>query len=322
MAIPTTNQITTRALRLLAEHDSLKLKQFYVVLAKYFKLTQEELDQESEGSSDNIFYYRIRWTLSNLSRSKLVAKPERARYQISDKGRELLEKPDPDGEVLKYIASKLQKRAILRKAKKEGAEYRAGIPDAQEEVARSELPPEEELTQAFSRIKETACDEILEMILSKSPREFENLVVELFSRMGYGEKVSGGAEVTPFSRDGGIDGIIKEDVLGLGRIYIQAKRYRRENSVPERDVKEFAGTLQGRQAGKGVFITTSSYAKGARKYADSLNTTSIVLIDGTQLAKYIYDYGLGMQVRKTIEIKKFDDDYWDSMEDDNQDNAL
>ena len=322
MAIPKADQIKTPALRLLAEHDSLKPKQSYAPLAKYFKLTQEELEQKYERTSVKIFYDRVGWALSFLYRFNLATKPRRALYQISDKGRKLLEKPD--GEVLKYIVSETkkrekQKREKLLMAEKEGAEYRAGISDTQEEVARSELPPEVELSQAFSRIKETACDEILETILRKSPRAFEKLVVELFSRMGYGEKV----KVTPYSGDGGIDGVIKEDILGLGRIYIQAKRYRRENSVPVQKVREFAGTLQGLQAGKGVFITTSSYTKGARKFADSLgNNTSIVLIDGTELAEYIYDYGLGMQVRETIEIKKLDEDYWDSMEDDAQDNAL
>lgn len=320
MAIPTINEITTPALRLLTGHDSLKLKQFYALLAKYFELTQEELEQKYEGTSGKIFYDRIGWALSDLYRYGLATRPERARYQISDKGRELLEKPDPDGEVPKYIAIGVKKkRELLKMAKKEGAEDRSGTSDAQEEAARLEMPPEEELSLAFSRIKETARDEILEIILSKSPLAFEKLVIELFSRMGYG---GGGAEGTPPSKDGGIDGIIKEDVLGLGRIYIQAKRYRRENSVPERDVKEFAGTLQGLLASKGIFITTSSYTKGARKFADRLgNKTSIALIDGTQLAEYIYDYGLGMQVSETIEIKKFDDDYWDSMEDDNQENA-
>ena len=318
MAIPTLNEITTPALRLLTEHDSLKPKQSYALLAKYFELTQEELEQKYEGTSGIIFYDRVGWALSSLYRFGLAAKPERALYQISDKGRELLEKPDPEGEVPKYIAIEAKKKAALSKmAKKEGAEYRAGISDTQEEAARLEMPPGEELSLAFSRIKETARDEILEIILSKSPLAFEKLVVELLSRMGYG-----GGEVTPPKKDGGIDGIIKEDVLGLGRIYIQAKRYHRESPVSEGKVKEFAGTLQGLQASKGVFITTSSYTKGARKFADSPgNNTSIVLIDGTQLAEYIYDYGLGMQVSETIEIKKFDDDYWDSMEDDNQENA-
>ena len=211
----------------------------------------------------------------------------------------------------------------MKTAKEEDAEDQAGISDAREESALGKLTPEEELSQAFSRIIEEAYDDILDTILSKSPREFENLVVKLLQSMGYGGELRDAAKVTPYSRDGGIDGVIKEDVLGLDLIYIQAKRYRRENLVSEGAVKEFAGTLQAIPANKGVFITTSSYTKGARKYVEKLgSTTTIVLIDGTELAKYIYECGLGMQVRQTIEIKKLDEGFWDSMADDAQGNSL
>lgn len=134
--------------------------------------------------------------------------------------------------------------------------------------------------------------------------------------MGYGGEVKAAAVVTSYSGDKGIDGIIKEDVLGLGRIHIQAKRYAQNNTVGREEIQKFVGALAVAQSNKGVFITTSSYSKGALEYAESLNrSTTLVLIDGFQLAEYIYDYGLGMQVEQTIEIKKLDSDFWDSMED-------
>ncbi|GAG34903.1 unnamed protein product, partial [marine sediment metagenome] len=118
------------------------------------------------------------------------------------------------------------------------------------------------------------------------------------------------------SNDEGIDGVIKEDVLGLGRIHIQAKRYDRNNTVGREEIQKFVGALAVAQSNKGVFITTSSYSKGAIEYADSLHgSTTLVLIDGQGLAKYIYDYNLGMQTEQTIEIKKMDSDFWDSMQD-------
>jgi len=141
--------------------------------------------------------------------------------------------------------------------------------------------------------------------------------------MGYGGEVKSAGEVTQYSNDKGIDGIIKEDILGLGRIYIQAKRYSRENSIGREEIQKFVGALAVAQSNKGVFITTSTYSKGAVQYAENLNgATTLVLIDGKQLAEYIYEYNLGMQIEQTIEIKKLDSDYWDSMTDELQDNAL
>jgi restriction system protein len=139
-------------------------------------------------------------------------------------------------------------------------------------------------------------------------------VVKLLQAMGYGGEIEG--IVTPYSNDGGIDGIIKEDVLGLGRIHIQAKRYARDNKISREEIQKFVGALAGAQSSKGgVFITTSSYKHTAIEYANGLSNATVILIDGLQLAKYIYEYGLGMQVEQTIEIKKMDGDFWDLMND-------
>ncbi|MGU9957357.1 MAG: restriction endonuclease [Arenicellales bacterium WSBS_2016_MAG_OTU3] len=141
-------------------------------------------------------------------------------------------------------------------------------------------------------------------------------MLKLLQRMGYGGGIKAAGEVTNYTNDKGIDGIIKEDVLGLGRIHIQAKRYAKDNSVGREEIQKFVGALAVAQSNKGVFITTSSYSKGASQYAEDLNgATTIVLIDGNKLAQYIYKYGLGMQVEQTFEIKKLDSDFWDSMED-------
>lgn len=134
--------------------------------------------------------------------------------------------------------------------------------------------------------------------------------------MGYGGQVKEAGQVTQYSNDGGIDGVIREDVLGLGRIHIQAKRYARGNTVGREAIQKFVGALAVAQSKKGVFITTSSYSAGAVAYANSLHgSTTVVLIDGQELATFLYDYGLGMQVEQTIEIKKLDGDFWDSMQD-------
>ena len=141
----------------------------------------------------------------------------------------------------------------------------------------------------------------------------------LLQKMGYGGEIKDSGFVTKASNDEGIDGIIKEDVLGLGRIHIQAKRYKVDSSIGREDIQKFVGALAGAQSNKGVFITTSHFSKGAIDYVKGLNnTTTIVLIDGDELAEYIYDYGLGMQVESVVEIKKLDTDFWDMMIDEQQ----
>lgn len=136
------------------------------------------------------------------------------------------------------------------------------------------------------------------------PHAFESLVVLLLQKMGYGGEIKQSGLVTPYSNDGGIDGIIKEDVLGFGRIHIQAKRYALENSVQRQEIQSFVGALAVAQSNKGVFITTSSFSRGAIQYAVGLNgSTTLILIDGQKLAEYIYEYGVGLQVEHTVEIK-------------------
>ena len=216
--------------------------------------------------------------------------------------------------VKKYVQLKIKEREL----KKKKAELTSQEEELTETIASetSDLTPQERLYESYERIRQSSYEDILDAILSKSAREFEHLVVKLLERMGYGGEVERPGEVTPASNDGGIDGVIKEDVLGLGRIHIQAKRYAKSNTVGREEIQKFVGALAVAQSNKGVFITTSSYTGGAIEYAASLHgSTTLVLIDGQQLAKYMYDYDLGMQPEQTIEIKKMDNDFWDAMQD-------
>ncbi len=222
---------------------------------------------------------------------------------IRNLGKEQLKSPE---NINSFIAVQIENRESVR---------REGKPTI--EVINANLTPQEELYDSFSKIQSSVFSEIIDVILDKSPREFEKLVVILLQKMGYGGEVKSAGEVTQYSNDKGIDGIIKEDVLGLGRIHIQAKRYARQNTVGREEVQKFVGALAVAQSNKGVFVTTSSYSKGAIEYAENLNgTTTLVLIDGIKLVEYIYKYSLGMQTEQTIEIKKLDSDFWDSIDDD------
>ncbi len=309
MEIPKHDDIRVPALRLLSECEALKLSEFEEPLAKTFKLSDEEIEQEYDSGNGKIFYDRISWALSYMNMAGLLIKPKRGVYQISDIGVEQLKNPE---NLNLFISTQIDKREPARKSKIKG-----------EEQSSTSLTPQEELYDSYSKIRQSIRSEIIDSILSKSPREFEKIVVTLLQKMGYGGEIKDAAEVTKYSNDKGIDGIIKEDVLGLGRIHIQAKRYARLNTVGREEIQKFVGALAVAQSNKGVFITTSSYSKGAVEYANNLNgATALVLIDGERLAKYIYEYGLGMQIEQTIEIKKLDSDFWDSMEDSVPNNTL
>ena len=232
----------------------------------------------------------------------LTQRPKRGVYQISETGKAQLNRPE---KIHDFIAEQLEKRESTATTKKEN----------QQQGLHERLSPQEELYESFAKIKTAVCEDIIDIILSKSPQAFERLVVSLLQSMGYGDEIKSSAEVTKYSNDKGIDGIIKEDVLGLGKIHIQAKRYNKKNVVSREEIQKFVGALAGARSDKGVFITTSYYSKGAIEYAENLSGATLVLIDGKKLSGFIYEYGLGMQVEQTIKIKKLDGDFWDSMED-------
>ncbi|MGB0848792.1 MAG: restriction endonuclease [Thiolinea sp.] len=306
MAIPKHDAIRIEALKLLNQYESLKLKEFEQPLAIVFSLTEEEVAQGYESGNGRIFNDRISWALSYLNMAGLVEKPKRGVYKIGQTGIEQLQTPES---LNTYVAEQIK---IYQVAKKKQSDASDKLP----QHASAELTPTEELYNSAAKIRNSIYEELLDTILSKSPREFEKLVVMLLQKMGYGGEVKSAAKVTSYTNDKGIDGIIKEDVLGLGRIHIQAKRYARNNTVNREEIQKFVGALAVAQSNKGVFITTSSYSKGAVEYAESLNgATTLVLIDGGELAAYFYEYGLGMQVKHTIEIKELDSDFWNELAD-------
>jgi len=244
-----------------------------------------------------------------MNMAGLLNKPKRGLYEISALGSEKLTVPQS---INDFIAVEIAKK---QKDKPEKS--------PQVSINHESLTPQEELYSSAEKIRESKYQEIIDTILSKTPREFEKLVVLLLQRMGYGGEIKQSGTVTSYTNDGGIDGIIKEDVLGLGRIHIQAKRYAQSNNVGREEIQKFVGALAVAQSNKGVFITTSSFSQGAITYAGSLNgATTLILIDGQQLASYLYDYGVGLQVEQTIQIKKLDSEFWDSMENENEEADL
>ena len=299
--IPQFDQIKIQALKILKSGAVMRAKDFRIPLAEHFHLTDEEMNAWYPSGNGEIFLDRISWALSYLFIAGLVEKPKRGDYKISDKGLSMLESCS-DEQISEYIKTTVNARNAL---------------EASGSTGENEPTPQERLYNSYDNIKQSIQSEILTTILSKKPQEFERLVVRLLQAMGYGGEVKNSGFVTKLSNDGGIDGIIKEDILGFNHISIQAKRYALGNNVGRNEVQSFVGAVAGTPSKKGVFITTSDFTKGAMDYVDSLNgSPTVILINGHQLTEYIYDFGLGLQTEMTFKVMKMDSDYWDSMEDD------
>lgn len=282
-------------------------------LASIYSLSDKEVEEMYDSGNGPVFVDRITWALSYLNMADCMDKPKRGYYQLSEEGKSLVGKSN--AEIKELVNLRFHERTAL-KAATPSTEKGVEVPATTVHVAPSDNP-QEELNDAFARLREFTHEDLLTTIRSKAPIEFERLVVKLLQAMGYGGEIANSGSVTQYGNDGGIDGIIKEDVLGFGRIYIQAKRYAANMTIGRPDLQAFVGALAGVGASKGIFITTSRFSQGAVDFAESLSTgTKVILMDGDQLAKHLYNYGVGMQVEETIVIKTLDSDFWDEMRND------
>ena len=304
------------SLELLAKNEAMNWRSLEAPLAEIMGLSSEDVEAEYESGNGAIFLDRLSWALSGLVRAKLVERPKRGFYQITLLGRTYLDRKEKIYPLVKEVDAKQRLQNKEKKQSEVALTSHTSTTNHHEDenLKLIDTTPSEALDLAFDEILESRYELILDTILSKTPTEFEHLVVKLLGKMGYGDQITNSGFVTQASNDGGIDGVVKEDVLGFGRIHIQAKRYARENSISRENIQNFVGALAVAQSNKGVFITTSRFTKGASEYATNLNgSTNLVLIDGLQLAKYIYEYNLGMQTERVIEIKELDADFWDRM---------
>lgn len=306
--IPQFEEIRMQILNELSNGAIMRAKDLRIPLAQHFGLTEEEICARYASGNGEIFLDRISWALSYLFIAGLVEKPRRGDYKISEKGLSMLSSCTGP-QINQYIKATVNKKSPKKN-------FKGKSTDSSHVENEDERTPEEELSDSYERIKQNVQSQILTTILNKQPREFEKLVVKLLQAMGYGGEVKNSGFVTKLSNDGGIDGVIKEDILGFNHISIQAKRYAIGNNVGRNEVQSFVGAVAGTPSKKGVFITTSDYTKGAVDYVESLNgTPTIILINGQQLTDYIYDYGVGLQTEKILKVMKMDMDYWDMMDD-------
>ncbi len=305
MAIPNYQTIMLPLLQLASDGREHKFSQAVEELADEFNLSTEERNELLPSGSQAVFNNRVGWARSYLKQAGLLESPKRGFFTITPKGMELLgTNPEKiDISVLEQFPEFIEFRN--RKKAKSGNEVQAEISIGQ----ASDLTPEDSLAEAYKQLRSSLESEIINAVKEASPSFFERLVVDLLVKMGYGGSRQDAGKALGKSGDGGIDGIINEDRLGLDVIYIQAKRW--EGSVGRPEIQKFAGALQGQRARKGVFITTSSFTKDAIEYA-SLIESKIILIDGEYLSKLMVEHNVGVSTVGTYEVKKLDSDYFDN----------
>ncbi|HSV76713.1 MAG TPA: restriction endonuclease [Bacteroidales bacterium] len=270
-------------------------------LAKQFGLTEEELFQYLPSGNQKTFYNRLFWAKAHLKMAGLLENTKRGHFRITERGKQVIASK-PALINLKFLK---QFPDYLENSGRSRNEEKNTILENESEIAAT---PEETLESNYLQIRKNLALEILTKIKSCSIIFFENLVVELLVKMGYGGTIKEAGKSIGRSGDEGIDGIIKEDRLGLDVIYIQAKRW--QNFVGRPEIQKFVGALAGQGAKKGVFITTSRFTNDAREYQPK-NETKIVLIDGEQLSDLMIDFNLGVSITHNFTIKRIDNDFFE-----------
>jgi restriction system protein len=268
------------------------------IIAANFGLTDEDRKELLPSGTQFRFDNRVHWARSYLKQAALLESTGRGKFRITQRGLEVLENSPV------YINVKFLNQFP------EFQEFKTRSPRSQvPEITQEESvhTPEEILEESYQSLRDELAQELINRVMLCSPRFFERLVVDLLVAMGYGGSRKDAGERIGQSGDGGVDGIIKEDRLGLDVVYIQAKRW--EGTVGRPVVQGFAGSLEGFRARKGVLITTSVFSKDAKEYVDRVEK-KIVLIDGEQLAQYMIDYGIGVAEVATYTVKKADLDYF------------
>jgi restriction system protein len=300
MAIPDFQSIMLPLLNLAADGKEHRYRDAVEKLADGFDLAEDERKALLPSGVDKIFSNRVGWAKTFLTKAALIDSIRRGFFRITNRGRDVLrQKPKRvDMKFLSQFPEYKEFRAIKnRKAKVAGK----AVEDSEVET------PEERLESAHQNLRASLANELLLQLKASPPALFEKIVVELLVKMGYGGSRKDAGEAIGKSGDEGIDGIIKEDRLGLDIIYIQAKRWK--DAVGRAEIQKFVGALDGKHANKGIFITTAEFHDSAREYVKTISK-KIVLIDGEELTQFMIDNGIGVTPVASFEVKKIDLDYF------------
>lgn len=295
--LPKWDRFMVPILKVLSDGEVRGRRELYNLVANETRLSDEQRAEVLESGQPR-FENRISWALMHLLRANAIMRPSRGQQVITESGRILLE-TNPNSLT----------KADLRLIEGYDDGRKKSTLEAVSGPESEELDPYELVEYGIARINSEVASNLLIRLHSQDPAFFEQAVVDLVVAMGYGG-ADERATRTQLSNDHGIDGVIDQDVLGLSRVYIQAKRYSLDSSVGRPDIQSFVGALQGQQANQGVFITTGRFSSGAIEYAKSISTR-VVLVDGSRLAEFMIRYRVGVQVKRTLQIVDIDEDFFE-----------
>jgi restriction system protein len=302
MAIPDYESLMLPLLQFASDGKEHRVREAIEFLSNKFRLTEQERKELLPSGTGRVIVNREGWAATHLKACLLIESTKHGYFKITQRGIDVLSR-NPTEINIKFL-EQFPEYAEFKKVKKE-------LPGKELDRNKYEISPqtpEEIIGDAYEELNRNLKQELLENIKSASPDFFEDLVVGLLVKMGYGGSRSDAGQSVGGSGDEGIDGIIKEDKLGLDAIYIQAKRW--ENTISRPEVQKFAGALQGQRAKKGILITTSAFTKEAVQYASNIES-KIVLIDGEKLAQLMIEHNVGVSTTASYEVKQIDTDYFE-----------
>jgi len=304
VAIPDFQSIMRPLLAVLADRGDETTETIRASLAEKFTLTEEDLEERLPSGRTRTWTNRVAWALSHLKSAVAIESPRRGVYRITDRGRQVLaDTPETERvdirtlsafDEYQYGSAPRRTTAGPRSTPLEPVEATAGTPT-------------ERMESAFRELRAALAADVLDRVREQTPAFFEQVVLDVLQAIGYGGSREDAAQRLGRGGDGGVDGVIREDKLGLDLIYVQAKRW--TNTVGRPEIQQFVGALNGQRASKGVFITTSNFSREALGYADAANPR-VILVDGKQLAELMIDHGVGVSVETTYRIRRVDLDYF------------
>ena len=305
MAVPDFQSLILPLLKIAADRNEHNLSEATETLAEQLNLSEEDRKELLPSGKQRRFDNRIHWARTYLVKSLLLSTPGRAKFCITDRGLQVL-KNNPTRIDVKFLRQFPE--FIEFNSLRSSGDSKINGDTTQEIIEKTNQTPQEILESGYLSLRQELAQEILEHIKNSTPKFFENLVVDLIVAMGYGGSRKDAGQAVGQAGDGGIDGIIKEDKLGLDAIYLQAKRW--DSTVGRPVVQGFAGALIGKKARKGILVTTSNFSQQARDYADGIDNLKIILIDGAQLVQLMMDHDVGVTEESRYVIKKIDLDYF------------
>jgi restriction system protein len=298
MTIPDYQSLMLPLLKFVADQQQHSLQEATEALARQFELAEVELAEMLPSGRKTRFYDRVGWAGTYLRKAGLLSSSRRGSFQITERGSKVLTNA-PLHINVKFLKQYPEFVEFQRRRDKTEDEVIVDVVESQ--------TPEEAIEVAYQSLRQTLADEVLFSVKNCSPAFFERLVVDVLVKMGYGGTRKDAGKAVGKRGDGGIDGIINEDRLGLDVIYLQAKKW--EGPVGRPEIQKFAGALQGQRAKKGIFITTSSFTKEALDFASRIDS-KITLIDGQTLSQLMLDYNVGVNAVVSYELKRLDSDYF------------